>query len=408
MNGIRQQCLRNLSLFDTLDVRIRGIKACIVQTIAADDRLAIRVIHRMRQILSEADETSAKRLLHLLFIFCTLAFRSRRKAQHQIFLSLEVANHLLMHPDQVCKVCISSVLAYEKDHHLGSLIVQPVKCSTDRSRTLDCDSFTSDRTCKRPDAVGICIVCASPAECAFYLANLDRIDVSSTLQKRCYLVAFFCQDTGIRFSHSKRHWLTSSRNGNVVDQHHIGSLTGSNRSGILATGTAVVDRNPGQLLKSGRPSTSCGKRIAPTDNTRQHSRLLQIFYSCFLPIQSFFCLLRTGFQLFQRSIHLCKAFFQLSVVHIGTPVGVFTLEEGCHIFIGKTVIRKSIILPVPFRSPYNRLLSGILPGVPDAKPAGTECSCFFLYSDYFQYFLRKSKPPDIHLSFSVNGTLQHW
>ena len=64
MNGIRQQCLRNLSLFDTLDVRIRGIKACIVQTIAADDRLAIRVIHRMRQILSEL----TKRLPNACFI----------------------------------------------------------------------------------------------------------------------------------------------------------------------------------------------------------------------------------------------------------------------------------------------------------------------------------------------------
>ena len=232
--------------------------------------------------------------------------------------------------------------------------------------------------------------------------------MGSTLQKWRHLIAFLCQDTRIRFPHGDSYRLTGGRDRDIIDQHHIGSLSGSNRSGILATGTAVVDRNPGQLLKSGRPSTSCGKRIAPTDNTCQHRRLLQIFYSCFLPIQSFFCLLRAGFQLFQRSIHLCKAFFQLSVVHIGTPVGVFTLEEGCHIFIGKTVIHKSIILPIPFRSPYNRLLSGILPGVPDAKPAGTECSCFFLYLDCFQYFLRKSKLPDIHLSVSVNGTLQHW
>ena len=232
--------------------------------------------------------------------------------------------------------------------------------------------------------------------------------MGSALQKWRHLIAFLCQDTRIRFPHGDSYRLTGGRDRDIIDQHHISSLTGSNRSGILATGTAVVDRNPGQFLKSGRPSTSCGKRIAPTDNTRQHSRFLQIFYSCFLPIQSFFCLLRTGFQLFQRSIHLCKAFFQLSVVHIGTPVGVFTLEEGCHIFIGKTVIHKSIILPIPFRSPYNRLLSGILPGVPDAKPAGTECSCFFLYLDCFQYFLRKSKLPDIHLSVSVNGTLQHW
>ena len=82
-------------------------------------------------------------------------------------------------------------------------------------------------------------------------------------------MALLGQNTRICFSHSDSYRLTGGRDRDIIDQHHISSLTGCNRSGILATGTAVVDRNPGQLLKSGCPSTSCCKGIAPADNAGQ-------------------------------------------------------------------------------------------------------------------------------------------
>ena len=120
MNGIRQQCLRNLSLFDTLDVRIRGIKACIVQTIAADDSLTIRVIHRMRQILSEADENVGQTPASSAFHTLPAGFPCQMTGPVPDIPSFEVADHLLVHPNQICNICIASVLTNEKDHHFRS------------------------------------------------------------------------------------------------------------------------------------------------------------------------------------------------------------------------------------------------------------------------------------------------
>ena len=78
MDGIGKQRLGNLSVLDALDVRIGQVKPRIVQSVAADDSLPVRVVDGMGKISTDAYKPPAKRLRHGRLVVCPLSCRTGR------------------------------------------------------------------------------------------------------------------------------------------------------------------------------------------------------------------------------------------------------------------------------------------------------------------------------------------